>query len=270
MFMDITEYSPICLTLLGGAIAFALTSVGASAAFVFSHPSQKLLDGLLGFAAGVMIAASFFSLLSPAIEMARQVNMIAWIPATVGFILGAIFLRTIDLIVPHLHPNAPEEEVEGLPSGLRSAALLSIAMIIHNIPEGLAIGVAFGAHQIDPAQISLASAFALAIGIGIQDIPEGFAVSMPLRRAGVSKIKSFLIGMFSGLFELVFAVVGFWIVNAAQLILPYALGFAAGAMIFVTVEELVPEAQRHGNTHIATGGVMAGFVIMMILDVALG
>lgn len=263
-----TDLNPVVLALIGGTFAWGLTVLGASAALVFRHASRKFLDGILGFAAGVMIAASFWSLLDPAIEMARHLGVPAWLPAAVGFVLGAVCLRGLDMVLPHLHPEAPPESAEGIKTRWKSSTLLVVAITLHNIPEGLAIGVGFGAHGADPGTVSLAAAITLALGIGIQDIPEGFAVSMPLRRAGLSPRASFALGVLSGVFEPLFAVVGAVVVGLSTQILPYALGFAAGAMVFVTVEELIPESQCNGNSDVATAGVVLGFTTMMVLDVA--
>jgi ZIP family zinc transporter len=223
---------------------------------------------MLGFAAGVMIAASYWSLLAPAIEMSEGKDIPAWLPAVVGFLLGGIFLRAMDSLLPHLHIGFPISEAEGVKTNWRRSTLLVLAITLHNIPEGLAIGVAFGALAAGLPAASLGAAIALAIGIGIQNFPEGLAVSMPLRREGLSRWKSFQYGQLSGVVEPVAAVIGAAAVIIAQPILPYALSFAAGAMIFVVIEELVPEAQRGGNTHLATMGGMVGFAVMMLLDVA--
>lgn len=263
-----TSLSPVTLALLGGLFAWALTTLGASAALMFKTVSRKFLDGILGFAAGVMIAASFWSLLQPAIEMSRSLAVPVWFPPAIGFVAGALCLRLLDLVLPHLHPEAPVAAAEGIKTPWKSSTLLVLAITLHNIPEGLAIGVGFGAHGVDPAAVSLASAITLAVGIGIQDIPEGFAVSMPLRRTGLSRLSSFALGVASGVFEPIFAVLGALVVEAATHALPYALGFAAGAMIFVTVEELIPESQCNGNSDVATAGVVIGFTTMMVLDVA--
>ena len=225
---------------------------------------------MLGFAAGVMIAASYWSLLAPAIEMSEGKALPAWVPAAVGFLLGGLFLRGIDMVLPHLHLGAPMEEAEGIPTTWRRVVLLILAITLHNLPEGLAVGVAFGAVAAGLPAASLAGAVALAIGIGIQNFPEGMAVSMPLRREGMSPLKSFWYGQLSAVVEPVAGVIGAGAVLLAQPILPYALAFAAGAMIFVVVEELIPEAQRGISTDVATMGAMLGFAVMMILDVALG
>ena len=225
---------------------------------------------MLGFAAGVMIAASYWSLLAPAIEMSEGQSLPSWVPATVGFLLGAVFLRGLDRILPHLHPGFPTDQAEGIKTSWQRSTLLVLAITLHNIPEGLAVGVAFGAVAAGLPSATLAGAVALAIGIGIQNFPEGLAVSMPLRREGLSQAKSFWYGQLSGVVEPVAGVLGAALVLIARPILPYALAFAAGAMIFVVVEELVPESQTSGHSHAATMGVMLGFAVMMALDVALG
>jgi len=263
-----TNLSPIALALFGGLFAWALTILGASAALIVKTVSRKFLDGILGFAAGVMIAASFWSLLQPAIEMSHGLAVPVWFPPAAGLIFGAGCLRVLDRLLPHLHPESPPESAEGIRTAWKSSTLLVVAITLHNVPEGLAIGVGFGAHGVDPNTVSLAAAMTLALGIGIQDIPEGFAVSMPLRRTGLSQWSSFAFGVLSGVFEPIFAVLGALVVGVATQALPYALGFAAGAMIFVTVEELIPESQCNGNSDVATAGVIIGFTIMMILDVA--
>jgi ZIP family zinc transporter len=225
---------------------------------------------MLGFAAGVMIAASFWSLLAPAIEMAEGSGLPAWIPATVGFLMGGAFLWVADKIIPHLHLGFPMEEAEGIKTSWRRSILLVLAITLHNIPEGLAVGVAFGALASDLSSATLAGAVALALGIGIQNFPEGAAVSVPLRREGVSRLKSFWYGQLSGIVEPLAGVLGAMAVIWIKPILPYALAFAAGAMIYVVVEELIPESQLDKNTDVATLGAMGGFAVMMTLDVALG
>lgn len=262
------NFSSFFLALFGGLFTWSLTALGASLVFLFKNISRKLLDTALGFAAGVMIAASFWSLLDPAIEMSQGKNIPPWIPPAVGFLSGALFLRIIDMILPHLHFQASMKEAEGVKTSFKRTTLLVLAVTLHNIPEGLAIGVAFGAHGLEPTSVSLLSSLVLALGIGIQNIPEGFAISMPLRGEGFSKFKSFFYGQLSGLVEPLFAVLGVLFVSIMYGFLPYALGFAAGAMIFVTVEELIPESQRNGNSDIATAGFIIGFTLMMILDVA--
>jgi len=242
----------------------------AAVIFTTKNVSRKVLDTMLGFAGDVMIAASCWSLLIPAIEMSQGVRVPSWLPAAIGFLIGAIFLRGIDRILPHLHLGFPAEEAEGIRTSWRRSTLLILAITLHNIPEGLAVGVAFGAVAAGLPSATLAAAIALAIGVGIQNFPEGLAVSMPLRREGMSRRKSFWYGQLSAVVEPIAGVIGAAAVILAQPILPYALAFAAGAMIFVVVEELVPESQRGGNTDIATMGAMIGFAVMMVLDVAFG
>jgi len=256
--------------LLATIFTWSVTALGAAGVFLAREMSRKVLDAMLGFAAGVMIAASFWSLLAPAIEMSREGPLPAWVPAAVGFMLGAVFLRAIDRIVPHLHVGFPMSEAEGIKTSWERATLLILAITLHNIPEGLAVGVAFGAVAAGIPSANLAGAVALAIGIGLQNFPEGLAVAMPLRREGFSQLKSFWYGQLSGVVEPIAGVVGAAAVLIARPLLPYALAFAAGAMIFVVIEELVPESQRGGNGDTATMGAMVGFTVMMILDVALG
>jgi ZIP family zinc transporter len=261
---------PVVQALLATCFTWAMTAVGAAAVFTAKDISRRLLDALLGFAAGVMIAASYWSLLAPAIEMSEGKNIPSWVPAVVGFLAGGIFLRGIDKLLPHLHIGFRTEEAEGVKTSWRRSTLLILAITLHNIPEGLAVGVAFGALASGLPVASLGAAVALAIGIGIQNFPEGMAVSMPLRREGLSRRKSFWYGQLSAVVEPVAGIIGAAAVIIAQPILPYALAFAAGAMIFVVIEELVPEAQRGGNTDLATMGGMVGFALMMLLDVAFG
>lgn len=265
-----THLNPMLQAFLATCFTWFLTALGASAVFFFTSINRKVLDGMLGFAAGVMIAASYWSLLAPAIEMAEESELSAWIPATVGFLLGGFFLWGVDKILPHLHVGFPMEEAEGVKTGWRRSVLLVLAITLHNIPEGLAVGVAFGAVAAGLPTASLAAAIALALGIGIQNFPEGTAVSVPLRREGLSRLKSFWYGQLSGTVEPIAGVLGAAAVILIRPILPYALAFAAGAMIFVVVEELIPESQLEKNTDIATLGAMLGFAAMMTLDVALG
>ncbi|HLO10777.1 MAG TPA: ZIP family metal transporter [Pseudoneobacillus sp.] len=263
--------NPVLQALLATIFTWGMTALGAALVFTTKKVNQKLLDGMLGFAAGVMIAASFWSLLSPAIEMAEGGPFPKWFPAAVGFLLGGLFLMGIDKILPHLHPNAPLNEAEGIhPEQKRRSTLLVLAITLHNIPEGLAIGVAFGAVAAGFESASLAAAISLAIGIGIQNFPEGVAVSMPLRRDGMSRRKSFMYGQSSAMVEPLAAVFGVMAVTYMQALLPFALSFAAGAMIFVVAEEVIPGSQENGNNDLASMSLMLGFVIMMILDVALG
>lgn len=260
---------PVQQALLASIFTYGMTALGAALVFGFREINRKILDGMLGFAAGVMIAASFWSLLAPAIEMAREMGTPGWLPAVIGFMAGGAFLRLLDYILPHLHLNAPRSEAEGISTSWRRSTLLVLAITLHNIPEGLAVGVAFGAVAAGYPSASLGAALALALGIGIQNLPEGTAVSVPLRREGLSRLKCFWYGQLSGTVEPVAAVLGAVLVVWSKPILPYALSFAAGAMIFVVVEELVPESQRGGNTDLATMGALFGFAFMMVLDVAL-
>jgi ZIP family zinc transporter len=264
------ELDPVLQALIATLFTWFLTALGAAMVFFFKSINRKVLDGMLGFAAGVMIAASYWSLLAPAIEMAEESDLPAWLPATAGFLLGGLFLWIADKILPHLHLGFPMAEAEGLKTSWQRSVLLVLAITLHNIPEGLAVGVAFGALASNLPSATLAGAIALALGIGIQNFPEGAAVSVPLRREGVSRLKSFWYGQLSGLVEPIAGVIGAAAVILIKPVLPYALAFAAGAMIYVVVEELIPEAQLEKNTDVATIGAMLGFAVMMTLDVALG
>ena len=261
---------PVAQALVATLFTWFLTALGAALVFLFKTINRKVLDGMLGFAAGVMIAASYWSLLAPAIEMAEESSLPAWVPATVGFLLGGLFLWIVDKILPHLHLGFPMEEAEGIKTSWQRSILLVLAITLHNIPEGLAVGVAFGAIAADLPAATLGGAVALALGIGIQNFPEGTAVSVPLRREGLSRRKSFWYGQLSGTVEPMAGVLGAVAVILVKPLLPYALAFAAGAMIYVVVEELIPESQLEKNTDIATIGAMVGFAVMMTLDVALG
>lgn len=262
--------SPVMQALIGTCFTWFLTALGASVVFFFKSINRKVFDAMLGGAAGVMIAASFWSLLAPAIEMAEEAGDIPWIPALVGFLSGGAFLWSVDKILPHLHRGFPTQEAEGVKTSWQRSVLLVLAITLHNIPEGLAVGVAFGAAAAGHPAASIGAAVALAIGIGIQNFPEGAAVSVPLRREGLSRYKSFMYGQFSGMVEPVAGVLGAVAVIYMQPLLPYALSFAAGAMIYVVAEELIPESQAEKHSDVATIGVMVGFAIMMTLDVALG
>jgi len=260
------ELHPIVLALIATCFTWALTALGAGLVLFTKNVSQGYLDAAVGFASGVMIAASFWSLLAPAIEMAEpKYGALKWVPPLVGFVLGAVFLRVADRLLPHMHPDF--RTVEGIHTSWRRATLLVLAITLHNIPEGLAVGVAFGAAALHGGDIG--PAIALAIGIGLQNFPEGTAVSLPLRREGMSRGKALWYGQLSGIVEPMAGVIGAWAVLTMEAILPYALAFAAGAMIFVVAEELIPESQRKGNPHLATTGVILGFAVMMTLDVAL-
>lgn len=267
--ISISSLNPILQSLLAGCFTWFVTALGSGLVFVTRRANQRLLDAMLGFAAGVMIAASFWSLLAPAIAMSERLDLPSWIPPASGFLLGAILLWLLDKILPHLHIGFPSEQAEGIRTSWNRTLLLVSAITLHNIPEGLAIGVAFGAVGSGFAEASLAAAMALAVGIGIQNFPEGFAVSVSLRRENVSVFKSFTFGHLSAAVEPVAAMIGAIAVTRIAQILPYAMAFAAGAMIFVVVEEVIPESQRNGNSDLATAGAILGFVLMMILDVGL-
>lgn len=264
--------SAVLQALMATTFTWGLTAAGASLVFFFKDLSRKWLDFMLGFTGGVMIAASFWSLLSPAIELAEKSfdKGWSWIPAASGFIGGAGFIYLIDKVLPHLHLNAKMSESEGIKTGWNRTILLVLAITLHNIPEGLAVGVSFGAVSMGNPDFSFGAAVALAIGIGIQNFPEGIAVAVPLRRLGLSRWKSFWWGQLSAIVEPVAGVIGAFAVLYAEPILPYALGFAAGAMIYVVVEEVIPETQQDKYADFATLGLILGFVVMMALDVGLG
>jgi ZIP family zinc transporter len=262
--------SPVLQALLATSFTWGMTAIGAAAVFLFRELNRRTLDAALGFTAGVMIAASFWSLLAPAIAMSREMGMVEWLPPLVGFLAGAASMRLADWLLPHIHLFAPLTEAEGVKTNLRGTALLVLAITLHNIPEGLAVGVAFGAVQAASESTSLGAAVALAIGIGLQNLPEGTAVAVPLRREGMSRGRSFYYGQLSAWVEPIAGVAGAAAVVMMQPVLPYALAFAAGAMIFVVIEEVIPESQAGAHTDIATAGAMIGFAVMMVLDVALG
>jgi ZIP family zinc transporter len=263
-------YDPVFLALVASVFTWGMTLAGAAMVFFFKQINRDVLNAMLGFAAGVMIAASFWSLLAPAIEMAEAEGKNPMVPALVGFLGGGAFLFMVDKILPHLHLGLPMEKAEGIKTSWHRSILLILAITLHNIPEGLAVGVAFGALAADLPTASLGGAIALAIGIGLQNFPEGAAVSIPLRREGFSRFKSFWYGQMSGVVEPIAAVAGALLVIVLQPLLPYALSFAAGAMIYVVVEELIPESQAEKSTDLSTIGAMLGFAVMMFLDVALG
>lgn len=264
------QYNPILLALFATLFTWFVTALGASMVFFFKTINKKVLNSMLGFAAGVMIAASFWSLLKPAIEMAEASGTLPWMPALVGFLSGGAFLLLVDKLLPHLHLGLSMDKAEGIKTSWQRSVLLVLAITLHNIPEGLAVGVAFGALAINPDPGTLASAVVLAIGIGLQNFPEGAAVSIPLRREGFSRLKAFTYGQFSGIVEPIAGVLGAYLVLSITPLLPYALSFAAGAMIFVVVEQLIPESQIGNETDLSTIGAMLGFATMMFLDVALG
>jgi len=247
-----------------------MVAIGAAIVFTSKTPSKRVLDTSLGFAAGVMIAASFWSLLAPSIELSRDGSLPAWFPPLIGFALGVIFLRLVDIILPHFHAGPSAGTVEGIKTSWERTTLLVLAIVLHHIPEGLAVGVAFGAAAAGLPAATVAAAVALTVAMGLQNLPEGLAVAMPLRREGLSARKSFWFGQLSGMVEPVAGVIGAAAVIVSRPILPYAMGFAAGAMMFVVVEELIPESQRGSHSEWATMGAIVGFALMMVLDVAMG
>jgi len=265
-----SSIDPVIAALYASLFTWGLTALGASLVFLFKSMNRAVLDGMLGFTGGVMVAASFWSLLAPGIEMSPGEGFEKVIPSAIGFLLGALFLFGLDKILPHLHINFKESEKEGIKTPWHKTTLLTLAITLHNIPEGLAVGVLFGGVAAGFEGATIGAAVALAMGIGLQNFPEGIAVAMPLRRAGMSRKKSFMYGQASALVEPLAAVLGAWAVLTFQPILPYALAFAAGAMIFVVVEEVIPETQVDNFTDIATMGFILGFIIMMTLDVGLG
>ena len=265
------NFNPVTQAFLATLFTWGMTALGASVVFATKTINQRFLDNMLGFAGGVMIAASFWSLLAPAIDMSEGHPIGSWFPPAVGFLLGAIFLWIFDKIIPHLHPNTSIDEAEGIqPKARKKSTLLVFAITLHNIPEGLAIGIAFGALANGGMEGSLVGALTLALGIGIQNFPEGIAVSMPLRGEGMSRRKSFFYGQFSGMVEPISAVIGAVAVTIFEPLLAYALAFAAGAMIFVVAEEVIPSSQEKGNKDLASMSLIFGFILMMVLDVALG
>ncbi len=256
------------LVLIGTGFTFLMTTSGAAMVFLFRKEiSAEIQRVFLGFAAGVMIAASVWSLLIPAVEAAEELGMVGWIPAAGGFAIGVLFLLGLDVVLPHLHVG--ETKAEGLPSPLKRSTLLVLAVTLHNIPEGMAVGLAFA--MIGNSQsATLAGAIALAIGIGIQNFPEGAAVALPLKKEGLSNRKAFLFGAGSGAVEPLFGFIAALIAGSVVGVMPWILAFAAGAMLYVVVEELIPEAHLGESSNIGTLGVMFGFLVMMVLDVALG
>ncbi|WP_169976810.1 ZIP family metal transporter [Tautonia rosea] len=264
------DFNPIVQALVAGGFTWGLTALGASLVFFARSMNRRMFDAMLGFAAGVMVAASVWSLLLLAIDLSREQGGSGWGPATIGFLLGGLVLRLADQWLPHLHPGLKRDRAEGIKTQWRRSTLLVLAITLHNIPEGLALGVAFGATEHDFIDGSLGRAIALSIGIGLQNVPEGIAVALPLRGEGISRVKAFWYGQLSAIVEPVAAVLGAAAVLFVSPILPYTLAVAAGAMIYVVIEELIPESQQHGNTDLATLGTMAGFAVMMVLDVSLG
>ena len=254
---------------IGLLIPFLGTTLGSAMVFLMKNKmNTKVQKLLLGFASGVMIAASIWSLITPSIEMAEEQGIVSWIPAATGFLFGIIFLLVLDSIIPHLHLNS--KKPEGIKAKLKNTTMMVLAVTLHNIPEGMAVGVVFAGVLAQNTTITLAGAFALSIGIAIQNFPEGAIISMPLKNEGMSKPKAFLYGTLSGIVEPIGAIITILLTGIVTPILPYLLSFAAGAMIYVVVEELIPESQVGEHSNIGTIGVAIGFVIMMILDVALG
>ena len=271
MEQQIQTYSPVLQAFLATLFTWGVTALGAAGVFLAREIKHRTLNAMLGFASGVMIAASFWSLLAPAILMSEGMGVPSWFPAVIGFLAGGGFLFLVDKTIPHLHIGQPSDSAEGVKTHWQTSILLVLAITLHNLPEGLAVGVAFGAAAAGMPESTVASAVALAIGIGLQNFPEGLAVSAPLRRTGLSRMKSFFYGQASGMVEPIAGVLGAAAVYFIRPLLPYALSFAAGAMIYVVVEELIPEAHNGGeHTDVVTIGVMIGFAVMMLLDVALG
>lgn len=263
------EYTPVEAALIAATFTWICTAFGASIVFFIRKFNRTFFDITLGFAAGIMLGASFFSLLLPSIEMTNAEGFAKVAPTSIGFILGAIFIYTLDKVLPHLHVNFKEQKREGIKTPWHKSILLTLAITLHNIPEGLAIGILFGGAALGIEGASIVGAVALTIGMGLQNIPEGFAVAMPLKGLGLSNWKSFNFGQLSAIVEPISAVLGAWAVASFIPIMPYALGFAAGAMIFVVIEEVVPESQQSQNTDKATLALIVGFVVMMVLDVGL-
>jgi ZIP family zinc transporter len=264
------KFNPIEQALFATLFTWGVTALGSALVFFFKTINKKVFDTMLGFAAGVMIAASFWSLIAPGLELAEEMNYVAWAVAAGGFMSGGLFLFLVDKVLPHMHLGLKPTEQEGPKTSWQRSVLLVTAITLHNIPEGLAVGVAFGAAAAGIESATLASAVVLSVGIGLQNFPEGAAVSIPLRREGMSRTKAFIYGQASGIVEPISGVLGALLVLNVRAVLPFALCFAAGAMIFVVAEELIPEAQSNNNSDYATMGVLVGFTIMMILDVALG
>mgnify|MGYP001811947434 CR=1 FL=1 len=262
---------PVQQAFLAGLFTWVVTAAGASLVFFLRSVDDRVMASMNGFAGGVMLAASYWSLLAPAIELAAEGPLPVWVPPMVGFLAGGAVLALVDRLLPHLHPGLPMSQAEGVrPERHSRTTLLVLAITLHNVPEGLAVGVAFGAAALELPSATFEAAVVLALGIGLQNFPEGAAVAIPLRAAGASRWRAFRAGQLSAVVEPIAAVVAAVAVLAVRGILPYALAFAAGAMVFVVVEELIPEAQSKGHGDIATGSLLLGFTVMMVLDVALG
>lgn len=266
MMESIQNLNPVILALVAGIFTWGMTAIGSLCVFLTKEPNRKLLDSMLGFAAGVMVAAAYWSLLAPAVVMSTGGTVPKWLPPAFGFVLGSSFMLMVDRLLPHLHPGFPVEEKEGIKTNLRRTTLLVLAITLHNIPEGMSIGVAFG--SISKSVSAFVAAITLTFGIGIQDVPEGAAVAMPIRSEGISRWRSFNYGQLSAIVEPIGAFLAALMVTTFQPIMAYALAFAAGAMMYVVVEEVIPESQKAGNADLATISTLVGFVLMMILDVA--
>jgi ZIP family zinc transporter len=270
MLESFLALNPIVQALLAGVFTWGLAAAGALLSLVLRGEDRRALYAPLGFAAGVMIAALVWSLLEPALEIAGAEGGPAWVPVSIGFLIGAGFLRLLDLALPHLHPGPPTEGPEGPRTTWRRSVLLMLAMTLHNIPEGLALGVAFGAAASGVPSASVAGALMLTLGMGLQNLPEGIAVAVPLRADGMSGWRAVWYGQLSGIVEPVAAVAGAAFVLGIHDLLPFALSFAAGAMLYVVVEELIPEFQGEAHSHLGTFGVVLGFIVMMVLDTSFG
>jgi len=268
--VNLESAHPLFQAFIAGIFLWILTAAGASLTFFTKEPKRKFLDAMLGFAGGIMLSASFWSLLLPSMNMAEEKFNPVWFPASAGFLMGSLFIYILDKIIPHLHLWDPVEESEGIKTEFNKATLLILAMSLHNFPEGIAVGVVYGAETHDISNGKTLEALFLTLGIGLQDIPEGIAVSIPLRGAGLSRMKSFLFGWLSGFVEFLGVILGTAFLFIFHSLLPFALSFAAGAMVYVVIEEVIPETQKGGNSDIATIGALVGFILMMILDVAFG
>lgn len=268
MNLKIYNLNPVLQAFLGGIFTWFITLIGASFVFLNKNPGRKIFDCMLGFAGGVMVSASFFSLILPSIEYSKNLHVFLWFPVSFGFLLGSLFLLILDKLIPHLHPNSKIYEKEGIKKELPVYFLLVFAITLHNIPEGIAVGVSFGSLKYSKNFKDFLNSLSLALGIGIQNFPEGLAVSMPLSNSGMSKLKSFFLGQLSGIVEPIFAVIGASLIYYFSKILPYALSFAAGAMFYVVIEEVIPETQKAGNIDLSTIFFVFGFIIMMIFDIS--
>jgi ZIP family zinc transporter len=268
MVSFLAHLNPVVQALLATIFTWGMTAIGAAAIFLTRTVNRKLLDAMLGFAAGIMIAASFWSLLEPAISLSSELGGLKWVPALVGFLVGAGFLFLLDKVLPHLHLDMPMSKAEGIHTRWRRSVLLIMAITIHNLPEGIAVGVAFGAAGVGMGNMTITAALGLALGIGLQNLPEGLAVSAPLRAGGMGAGRSFFFGQLSAIVEPIGGVIGAAAVFYVRPLLPYALSFAAGAMMFVVIEDLIPESQHDEGSDPSTLGAIIGFALMMLLDVA--